>query len=253
MRCWANFISNIRCSSRSPSPVCVISPGSGSGNTAWFRCPTSAGIREVALFDDRSPAIFEKSVGSGRVVALASGWTSSESQLAVSSKFVPLLYSLLEYAELTSSREAGLVIGDFVPLEPSERVVSLPVLRPDGRREVWNGIEHPAFTATTEPGIYTLGEGAAARRVAVNLAPSEGRIAPMDPTRLRDAGVRLTDTTAGIASGRMVDSTIALEDSRLEQRQKLWKIIAATALVVLLLETMVAGFRRRATAEPAAA
>jgi len=218
-----------------------------------IQAPENAGVLQVALFDDRSPAIFEKAVGSGRVVALASGWTSSESQFAVSSKFVPLLYSLLEYAQLASSVEAGFLVGDAVPLEPSERIASLPVLRADGRREVWDGGAHAAFTATTEPGIYTLGEGAAARRVAVNVAPSEGRIAPMDPSRLRDAGVRLTDTTSGVSSGPAADSTIALEDSRLEQRQKLWKIVAATALVILLLETLVAGLRRRTTAEPSAA
>ena len=65
--------------------------------------------------------------------------------------------------------------------------------------------------------------------------------------------MRIADGGAGAVAGRQVDSTIALEDSRAEQRQKLWKIIAATALVVLLLETLVAGFRRRPAAEPAAA
>ena len=88
-----------------------------------------------------------------------------------------------------------------------------------------------------------------ARHVAVNLPVGEGRVVPMNVSRLRDAGVRLADGSESPAAGRLPDPVIAVEDSRLEQRQKLWKIIAATALVVLLLETLVAGLRRRAGAE----
>jgi hypothetical protein len=217
------------------------------------KTPDPGAVRELALFDDRSPAILECATGAGRMVVLTSGWIPSESQLAVSSKFVPLIYSLLEYADLVSSKMAALAVGDAIPLEPSERVAALPVLRPGGKRDTWNAIERPAFTETSEPGIYILGEGGKARHVAVNLPAAEGRIAPMKLSRLRDAGVRLAEGTSGTAAGRVPDSVIAVEDSRLEQRQKLWKIIAATALVVLLLETLVAGLRRRAAAEPTTA
>lgn len=217
------------------------------------KLPEGTAARELASFDDRSPAILECSAGAGRILVLTSGWVPSESQLAVSSKFVPLIYSLLEYADLASSKTAGSVVGDAIPLEPAERVATLPVFRPDGKRDSWNAIERPAFTETTEPGIYVFGEGEKSRHVAVNLPPAEGRITPMDLSRLRDAGVRLSGGNSSVESAHAVDSSIALEESRQEQRQKLWKIIAATVLVVLLLETMVAGLRRRAAAEPTTA
>ena len=50
----------------------------------------------LARFDDGSPALVEKPVGLGRVVVLASGWNPSDSQLARSSKFVPLMAGLLD-------------------------------------------------------------------------------------------------------------------------------------------------------------
>jgi len=44
-----------------------------------------------ARFDSGSPAIFSTTVGSGTLTILAAGWQPNESQLALSSKFVPML------------------------------------------------------------------------------------------------------------------------------------------------------------------
>src|SRR5262249_42829332 len=52
--------------------------------------------RVVARFEDGDPAVVEKAVGKGRLVVLASGWGPADSQLARSSKFVPLMSALLE-------------------------------------------------------------------------------------------------------------------------------------------------------------
>ena len=55
------------------------------------------GARVVAKFDTGDPGLLEVPVGQGRLYFLASGWHPDDSQLAVSSKFVPLLWSMLEY------------------------------------------------------------------------------------------------------------------------------------------------------------
>ena len=54
------------------------------------------GARVVAKFDSGEPALVEVPIGQGRLYVLASGWHPEDSQLAVSSKFVPLIWSLLE-------------------------------------------------------------------------------------------------------------------------------------------------------------
>src|SRR5205085_4018031 len=52
--------------------------------------------RVLARFENGDPAVVEKAVGKGRLVVLTSGWQPADSQLARSSKFVPLMSALLE-------------------------------------------------------------------------------------------------------------------------------------------------------------
>src|SRR5262245_3697485 len=54
--------------------------------------------RVLARFDDRDPALVEIPLGRGHVFVLTAGWQPADSQLAVSSKFVPLLGGMLDYA-----------------------------------------------------------------------------------------------------------------------------------------------------------
>ncbi len=53
------------------------------------------GARVVTKFDSGDPAILDVPVGKGRVFVLAASWHPEDSQLAVSSKFVPMIWSLL--------------------------------------------------------------------------------------------------------------------------------------------------------------
>ena len=54
--------------------------------------------RVVAKFDSGDPAVVDVPIGKGRVILLTFGWHPDDSQLALSSKFVPLLYSTLDYS-----------------------------------------------------------------------------------------------------------------------------------------------------------
>ncbi len=70
------------------------------------------GARVLARFDDGDPALAELPVAKGSLLVLTSGWQPADSQLALSTKFVPLLYSILEQtrgedAPAVSAEEAG--------------------------------------------------------------------------------------------------------------------------------------------------
>ena len=56
----------------------------------------------VATFDDGNPALIEWTIGKGTMWVLTSGWQPAESQLALSTKFVPLLHGFF-----SSSQEAA--------------------------------------------------------------------------------------------------------------------------------------------------
>ncbi len=50
----------------------------------------------LARFENGDAAVVEKAMGKGRLVVMTSGWQPVDSQLARSSKFVPLMAALLE-------------------------------------------------------------------------------------------------------------------------------------------------------------
>ncbi len=207
------------------------------------------GARCIAKFDSGDPALIEKTVGQGRVWILTSGWDPADSQLALSTKFVPLLYSMLEQSGAPSPKPAQYLVGEEVPLGETSRDASpKTVSAPDGRR--FNLAAGQArFAETSMPGLYTLdGPAPPARRFAVNLDPTESRTAPLALDELERLGAPLAQPAArpALQARRQTD----LRNAELENRQKLWRWLIVTAMVVVLIETWLAG---RTARQPRAA
>ena len=72
--------------------------------------PNLAGARVLARFDDGSPAWFTVTAGRGLVFVMTSGFGTADSQLALSSKLVPLLWGLLD-ASSGAGSDAGPLPG----------------------------------------------------------------------------------------------------------------------------------------------
>ena len=199
----------------------------------------------LARFDDGSPAILEKPVGKGRVVVLSSGWNPSDSQLARSSKFVPLMAGLLDRRGASSSDPKRFRVGDRVPLVDlglSQKAGAVGVRKPDGSSsKLEEGAE--AFTATDTPGVYsarTIGPDAGPPRAfAVNLDPSESRTEPLTRETLAQRGARLADDTARATLD--AEELRQMQTAELEGRQKLWRWLVLGALALLIGETWLAG------------
>ena len=114
-------------------------------------------VSVIARFDSGDPAWLEKRVGDGSVVVFLSGWEPRESQLALSSKFVPVLYSLFENAGY-SSRSA-----------PTNYA---------GRTSFTNTDDKE--TPATKPGFYETKKDGRTETLAVNLYPTEGNVDSFD-------------------------------------------------------------------------
>jgi hypothetical protein len=205
----------------------------------------------LARFDDGSIAWAEFPIGKGRVLCMTSGWSPADSQLAVASKFVPLMFGLFDWALGDMSSQRGGIVGDTVAAQLGNWQGKVPVLRPDGKTVTWDTGADPFYAATDLPGIYRIGEGAEARSIAINLAAGEGRLAPMDERRLAEAGVKLESLKFASEAATDAVAQLRLEDSQHEQRQKGWKTLLLAALVVLLLETWLAGRREGRAIQPA--
>ena len=189
--------------------------------------------RVLASFDDKDPALVEVPLGKGRVVILASTWRPADSQLALSSKFVPLLYAMLEQSSKLPPRKAQYFVGEEVPLPPGAQ--PLKVRKPDGV-EI-DAAASSTFAGTDQPGIYTVTPGAL--RFAVNLSPDESKLTPIGAERLASLGVPLASMLKPMVPHSPEEAAHA-QAAELEGRQKMWRWLIVGALAALLLETLIA-------------
>ena len=194
--------------------------------------------RVLARFDNGDPALVQAPLGKGSVVVFTSSWRPVDSQFALSSKFVPLLNAILEQSSNVPVPKAQYFAGDEILLPPSAQ--PLTIRQPGGSEIAASG----KFVADT-PGIYAITPGA--QRFVVNLAPEESRLTPLTPDRLASLGVPLRKA-GRVASVDAAKREAQAQAAELENRQKLWRWLLLAALVVLLLETLIAGELSRSAA-----
>jgi hypothetical protein len=198
-----------------------------------FDTAALAGAQTLAQFDSGDPAVVQVPLGKGSVIVFTSSWRPADSQLALSSKFVPLLQALLEQSSNLPPQKAQYFVGDEVPLPHSPQ--PLTVTKPDHRDAAV--ASEAKFSYTDQPGIYTVSPGT--QRFVVNLSPEESRLAPFSTERLLALGVPLrTSHETPAETARREGRAQAVE---LENQQKLWRWLIVGALAVLLLETLFAG------------
>ncbi|MEM1442452.1 MAG: BatA domain-containing protein [Verrucomicrobiota bacterium] len=172
----------------------------------------------IATFDGESPALLEESVGEGAVFLFLSGWEPAESQLSLSSKFVPLLFSIFEHTGFSIRSAATRYVGE---------------------------------TEHDKPGFFETESEEGPVLTAVNLLPNEGVTEPFDPVVLfTEWGIPLIDPEKELERESLNETQLArLESVEKEENQKLWKWIVLLVLILLLAESWVAGMprmRRRA-------
>ena len=196
----------------------------------------------LAKFDDGDPAIVEKRIDKGRIIWFASGWNPLDSQLALSSKFVPLLNSMLDIGSVRFDTSARHVVGDNISLAAfqTEATDSATVVTPDETEVKLTSLEN-SFRQTTLPGTYTIASAAGAPRFTVNLSASESKTELMPVSQLEAVGVKLATDTVQPTEEEAAETQRQLQAQELESRQKFWRWLILATLVVLLLETWLAG------------
>lgn len=193
------------------------------------------GGRVLARFDGdaAAPAIIELPRGKGSVIASLFGWHGEDSRFVLWSKFVPMVNHLLTHSLGTAPPPRGLTVGDRLPL-PSD-LPEVPVILPTG------GVQKVATEQpleTTEPGIYVVSApNSDPQKWAVNLDPLESRTTPVSVEELKSLGLPLTETAAQPTE----DEQRQLQSRELEARQKYWQWLITAGIVVLMLETWLAG------------
>lgn len=181
------------------------------------KLPSGSDAHVIARFDDGDPFLIEKLVGKagGRVIVATAGWQPADSQLALSTKFVPLIGGLLRQRESSSGSIASeATVGDVV-----------------------------SNALADHPGIYEVAVNDVKTPIAVNLSPDESRTSPLAPADLEKWGAKLGGGELQHATAA-VDARVAhhrqLKMAELENRQKLWRWLIVCALGFIAAETILA-------------
>ena len=188
-------------------------------------------LRIIARFDDHSPAVLHRRVGRGDLWLLTAGWQATGSQLALSTKFVPLMFGMLDPQGRSMQLDAYYEVGETIPV-------------PEGVKAKLTNLDESVVTlpengslSVDRPGLAWLIEDDRRRQIAITLPASESQIDPIDLDRFEQYGV-VTGKSDSAKERREAARLSQVQE--LENRQKLWRWLLVGALAVLLLETVVA-------------
>jgi hypothetical protein len=186
----------------------------------------------IAAFDSGEPLLTEIPIEQGRLLTLASTWMPADSQFALSSKFIPLLFGILEQSAALRAGSHQYVVGEAVPLPANIK----EVLPPNAEKKTLpSGAQR--FSETSTPGLYTAGDF----EFAVNLDPAESRIAALTSEELQSLGIPLTRTADLAAQKKLEDRRRHLLATETEARQKMWRNLLIGALLLIFIESWLSG------------
>ncbi|MBN2590941.1 MAG: BatA and WFA domain-containing protein [Sedimentisphaerales bacterium] len=201
--------------------------------------------RVLAQYDNDDPILIEFPIGQGSLLVLTSGWQPSESELARSSKFVPLFYSILEYNGVLGNKKSQYFVGD--PIKMPRKLVSgtekVQIQKPDGSLVNLDAGQE-VFEQTDQPGFYTIESSSENHLIAVNLPLSECRTAPLPEEEIERFGVTFTGSTGTISE--QTEKIKAHQNFvELEYQQKYWRWLFIALFVLLLAEICLGGWLTR--------
>ena len=226
-----NDFTKIRCWSRRKL---VIEP-----DTADDSLNSLSPWRTLARFDDSSPALLEQKIGEGTVWILGSGWQPEQSQLALSTKFVPLILGMFDQTLGRPAVRQTYTVGEILPIADGASVRT-----PSDREHFGNDSLLNHQLLVSEVGVYKFTDnntGKAWQAVA-NLPSDESRTSPLTPDVLESFGVKL-----GQAPNRaeLAETDRQKRDVELEQSQSVWKWLLVAVVAILFTETVLGATSRR--------
>jgi hypothetical protein len=191
------------------------------------------GIQLLGQFDSGAPAWLLARRGAGRLLVMASGWKPTDSQLALSTKFIPFLYSILQPVLDKKTRSRQFIVGNRVDVSRfnNGQIVSAITVMPPGD-EAKPIVVDSSFTPDV-PGIYTARGKDWSDTFAVNLPSSESRTEPIRMDQFKRLGLPIS---ASISAPVVIEAAKKTETHRREY----WQWALAAVLLFVTLETVLA-------------
>ena len=194
--------------------------------------------RVLGRFDEGDPALVEGQTGAGRVLVLAYPLDRVWSDFPLRPAFLPFWQSLVRHLGGVRQPEAALRVDQSLAFQEESAAAGAGssarwnVLDPRGRRVVDLDQPAPAAIDLQFPGHYEIRRDKKTDWVAVNPDPSESDIQPLPVAELLDRFQAGTQ-----AAGDGVSENVSAADTR----EPLWWLFLLAAVVVLAVESVVAG------------
>ncbi len=217
----------------------------------------------IARFENDDPAVWHRRFDTGgQIYTFASGWQPSQSQLALSTKFVPLINGLVEIAADLPELKKSLLVGDRIEFPIGDSFTKRRLVKPDGTAEPVEA-DQTSFNEVDLPGIYRLeslgatstqsGDGANVETdssanvdqnsgpsflFAINVDRAESSTGAIPIESIEMFAVKVGEQeTAATELAQMRE----MRDRDIESSQKVWKWLIVAALILLIGEILLAG------------
>jgi hypothetical protein len=228
-------------------------PRSGDFSTARFdryRALTpQAGGSVIARFDDSSPALVERAVGTGKVIVWASSFDAYWTNLPLQPVFLPFVHQLGKHVGRYADPRPWFTAGDVLDLSrhgeltapfltgrAADSTTELVLESPSGARDRVTPVGANHLVTLREQGFYELrgsstpvGSG---RPIAVNVDPAESDLSHLDP---QDVVVAVTAVNG---QGQTASDFGSATPQDQERRQKVWWYLLLGALLLMAVETV---------------
>jgi hypothetical protein len=224
-------------------------PRSGDFSAARFygyRSLTAAKDAQIlARFDDGAPAVVERSVGRGRVLAWASTLDLLWNDLPLKPVYLPFVHQVVRHLADYRERATWATVGQVIDLSlEGDAARARVALTPSGQRLPLEG-ETGRVLELAEQGFYEVREqGRQAGLVTV--AASNVELAESDRTAVDPAEI-VTAVTGGPTVPAGPGGHTALPDEAQEQTQRLWWYLLFAGILLLTGESLLAHRMSRAS------
>lgn len=196
-----------------------------------------AEYQELVVYDDGTPGFLELQIGLGKCWLLTAGWQPMESQLALSTKFVPLMVGMFRSSTPEVSAPKDLLVGQSLDeIAMRDRKLVDPV----GQSV---SVETSGASARlTQPGVYQLQFGEEKSGLAVNVPAKEFELGKMNTDRLEQLGLTLGPLPTG---AKVLEDRRQMRNAELEKQQRVWRWCIIAAVLFIAAETLWSSFASR--------
>ncbi len=201
----------------------------------YFRSEPRVNAAVLARFEDGSPALIEASSGKGRVLLFTSSLGPSWNDLPLTPLYLPFIHQMVRYAG-TREENSWYGLGQTFTVRKNGEAAPPAVDTPAGARLTEGRVtpDGELLVTAREPGFYRLRYNSQPGFAAVDGDGAEGDFSKLNFQEFI-AGVT---GGAGAAEGAAASQNASGEE--IEGRQKVWWSLLLFALLLLLLESVLA-------------